>query len=78
MELPPPDDENVASVLLRLLRQLRAVLAEVEGALPEDEYEGLQQEALQGQLQLPGEVRPKKRRVAVRAGFSLHGTCQRE
>ena len=52
VELPPPDDEDVESVLLRLLRQLRAALAEVEGALPEDEYEGLQQEALQGQLQL--------------------------
>lgn len=72
VELPPPDDEDVESLLLRLLRQLRAVLAEVEGALPEDEYEGLQQEALQGQLQLPGEARAKKRRVAVRAGFSLH------
>lgn len=39
VELPLPEDEDVESVLTRLLRQLRAALAEVEGALPEDEYE---------------------------------------
>ena len=72
VELPPPDDADVEAVLERLVRQLRAALADVEGALPDDEYEGLQQEALQGQLQLPGEARARKRRVAVRAGFSLH------
>ena len=37
VELPPPDDEEVEGVLRRVLTQLKAVLAQVEGALPEDE-----------------------------------------
>ena len=40
VELPLPDDKEVESVLLRVLTQLRPVLAQVEGSLPEDEYEG--------------------------------------
>ena len=57
-----------------MLRQLKAVLAQVEGALPEDEYEGLQAASVQGRLGLGDERRPpaKKRRVAVGLGFSLH------
>ena len=74
VELPPPDDEEVEGVLRRVLTQLKAVLAEVEGALPEDEYEGLQAASVQGRLGLGDEVRPpaKKRRVALGLGFSLH------
>ena len=74
VELPPPDDEEVEGVLRRMLRQLKAVLAQLEGALPEDEYEGLQAASVQGRLGLGDERRPpaKKRRVAVGLGFSLH------
>jgi hypothetical protein len=74
VELPPPDDEEVEGVLRRLLLQLKAVLAQVEGALPEDEYEGLQAASVQGRMELGDARRPeaKKRRVALGLGFSLH------
>ncbi len=74
VELPPPDDEEVEGVLRRVLTQLKGRLAEVEGALPEDEYEGLQAASLQGRLGLGDALRPpaKKRRVALGLGFSLH------
>ena len=54
--------------------QLKAVLAQVEGALPEDEYEGLQAASVQSRLELGDARRPeeKKRRVALGLGFSLH------
>jgi len=74
VELPPPDDEEVEGVLRRLLLQLNAVLAQVEGALPEDEYEALQAASVQGRMVLGDERRApaKKRRVALGMGFSLH------
>ena len=39
-------------MLRRLLLQLKAVLAQAEGALPEDEYEGLQAASVQGRMVL--------------------------
>lgn len=61
-------------MLRRLLTQLKAVLAQVEGALPEDEYEGLQAASVQSRMELGDARRPeeKKRRVALGLGFSLH------
>ena len=49
-------------------------MAQVEGALPEDEYEGLQAASVQGRLGLDDALRPpvKKRRVALGLGVSLH------
>lgn len=71
--LPPPDDEEVEAVLHRLLRRLRAALAEVEGQWPEDEEEALWAEAAQHRLALEVEgPRKKARRLAVALGFSLH------
>ena len=74
VELPPPDDEEVEGVLRRLVLQLKAVLSQAEGALPEDEYEGLQAASVQGRMVLGDKRRPeaKKRRVALGLGFSLH------
>ena len=70
VELPPPDDEDVATVLRRVLRQLRPRLAQVEGALPEDEYEELQAASMQGRLVLGDELRPLPRHRSSRARTS--------
>ena len=37
--LPPPEDEEVEAVLHRLLRQVRALLAEVEERWPEEDLD---------------------------------------
>lgn len=73
-ELPPPTDEEVESVLRRILTQLRAVLAETEGAYSEDDFESLQAEGIQANLALPMPRYPPQRgrRTAVGLGFSLH------
>lgn len=72
--LPPPDDGEVEAVLHRLLRRLRAALAEVEGLWPEDDEDALWAAGAQHRLELEGDVAPKKkaRRLAVAMGFSLH------
>ncbi len=72
--LPPPEDEEVEAVLHRLLRRVRAALAEVEELWPEDEEEALWAEAAQHRLELEVEAAPRKkaRRLAVAMGFSLH------
>jgi len=66
--LPPPEDEEVESVLHRLLRQVRGLLSEVEETWPEEDLDVLR---AQGALH---ESVPKKkaRRLAVAMGFSLH------
>ena len=70
----PPGDEDVARILARVLREAKKDWAELEAAWPEDEYEVLQQRAIQERLSL-AEVQPlhhRARRLAVQDGFSLH------
>jgi hypothetical protein len=73
--LQPPSDEEVEKVVRRVVRQVRAAFAQVEGAAWPDEDEELsrlQAEAVQGRLEV--EVAPSRRRrlLAVAWGFSLH------
>ncbi|MDX2011560.1 MAG: transposase [Myxococcaceae bacterium] len=70
--LPAPDDAEVASILLRVLRAARKDFADVEAPWPEDEYEASQRESLQAPLGLALPPTPRRRRVAVGMGFSLH------
>jgi hypothetical protein len=72
--LPPPEDEEVEAVLQRLLRQVRALLAEVEEAWPEEELDVLRAEGAQHRLAFDEARLPQKkpRRLAVAQGFSLH------
>ena len=44
----PPSDEEVARILARVLRAAKKDWADLEAAWPEDEYEQLQQQAIQG------------------------------
>lgn len=75
VELPAPSDEDVERVLHRTLRQARKDWAELDEAWPEDEYEELQQRAIQERLGLmdPARRHRRARRVALEDGFSLHG-----
>jgi hypothetical protein len=71
--LPPPEDEEVEAVLQRLLRRVRALLAEVEERWPEEDLDVLRAEVAQQRLALDEEAPKKKaRRLAVAMGFSLH------
>ena len=74
VELPAPSHDVVARVLHRTLRQARKDWAELDAAWPEDEYEQLQQRAIQERLNLlePARRGRPTRRVAVEDGFSLH------
>jgi Putative transposase len=70
----PPGDEEVAHILARVLREAKKDWADLEAAWPEDEYEALQQRAIQerlGFLEAPAS-RQRARRLAVLHGFSLH------
>ena len=70
--VPPPDDAAVEAVLRRLLRQVAKTWPTGEPPWAEDEYQRLQEEAVQERLGLPVESRPRRRLVAVLEGFSLH------
>ena len=71
--VPPPEDEEVEAVLHRLLRQVRALLAEVEERWPEEDLDVLRAEVAQHRLAFDEEGPKKKaRRLAVARGFSLH------
>ena len=74
MHLPPPDEEDVLAVLQRALRQAFRDWENLDAAWAEDEYEGLQQRAIQEKLSLAQSLVPhsRRRRVAVARGFSLH------
>jgi hypothetical protein len=73
VELEGPRDDDVARILHRTLRQARGDWGEQQAAWAEDDFEGLQQLAIQARL--PLEVpssRHRRPRVAVAEGFSLH------
>lgn len=74
--LPPPTDEEVEAVVRRVVRQVRAPFEDAQadaGWEDEEELAKLQAEAVQQRLGLEGDApRPKRRRVAVAQGFSLH------
>ena len=74
MHLPPPDEADVVAVLQRTLRQAMRDWENLDAAWAEDEYEGLQQRAIQEKLSLSEALVPssRRRRVAVAHGFSLH------
>ncbi|MBL8921777.1 MAG: hypothetical protein JNJ54_23165 [Myxococcaceae bacterium] len=72
LELPAPDDAEVESILRRVLRGARKDFADADAPWPEDEYEALQRESLQRPLGLALPPSPRRRRVAVGLGFSLH------
>lgn len=70
--LPAPDDDAVAAVLVRVLRQAKKDFVDVDAPWPDDEYEAGQQASLQQPLGLVLPPATKRRRVAVADGFSLH------
>jgi len=74
VELPPPSDVDVAQVLHRVLRQAKKDWADLDAAWPEDEYEVLQQRAIQERLGFTDlDLLPRRqRRLAAAQGFSLH------
>ncbi|MFO0476238.1 MAG: transposase, partial [Alphaproteobacteria bacterium] len=72
VHLPPPSDDDVAAILARVLRQAKQDFAEADAAWPEDEYETGQLQCLQRPLGLALPPTPRRRRVAVAHGFSLH------
>jgi len=71
VHLPPPSDDDVAGILARVLRQAKKDFVE-DAAWPEDEYETGQLQCLQRPLGLALPPTPRRRRVAVAHGFSLH------
>ena len=73
VELSTPRDDDVARILHRTLRQARSDWGELEQTWAEDDFEGLQQQAIEARL--PLEMPPSRHRrlrVAVAEGFSLH------
>ena len=72
--LSPPSDEEVTRLLARVLRQAKKDWADLDAAWPEDEYEELQQRAIQERLGFLESPAPhsRARRLAVLQGFSLH------
>jgi ribosomal protein S27E len=70
--LGPPGDDDVALVLHRVLRQAKRDWADEGTAWADDEYEVLQQEAIQQRLPLADTPPRRSRRLAVAEGFSLH------
>ena len=73
VELSGPRDDDVARILHRTLRQARSDWGELSAAWAEDDFEGLQQQAIQARLPLEVPVsRHRRQRVAIAEGFSLH------
>ena len=72
VEVAPPTDDDVAAVLARVLRQAKKDFADLDAAWPEDESEKGQRESLQRPPGLELPPTPRRRRVAVAHGFSLH------
>ena len=63
VELEAPRDDEVAQILYRTLRQACADWGELQQAWPEDDFEVLQQQAIQ--VRLPLEVPPSRHRQAA-------------
>ena len=73
VELSAPRDDEVASILHRTLRQAKADWGELSAAWAEDDFEEMQQQAIQTRLALEEPPsRHRRKRVAVAEGFSLH------
>ena len=73
VELSGPRDDDGARIFHRTLRQARSDWGELSAAWAEDDFEGLQQQAIQAQLPLEVPVsRHRGQRVAMAEGFSLH------
>jgi hypothetical protein len=73
VELPAPGDEDVTAVLHRTLRRLRARLAELEEAVPDEEDALLVEAAAPLALfDVPPRPSSSGRLLAVAHGFSLH------
>lgn len=72
VELPAPDDADVEAILGRVLRLAQKDFEELEAPWPQDEYEAGQRATLQRPLGLSLPPSPRRRRVAVGLGFSLH------
>jgi len=73
LEVEAPGDDDVARILHRTLRQAKGDWGELAETWADDDFEVLQQQAIQARLPLempPG--RHRRRRVAVAEGFSLH------
>ena len=70
--LGPPGDDEVTHVLHRVLRQAKRDWANEGTAWADDEYEVLQQEAIQQRLPLADTPPRRSRRLAVAERFSLH------
>ena len=70
--LGPPSDDDVTAVLHRVLRQAQRDWADEGVSWADDEYEAMQQQAIQQRLPLPETRSQRRRRVAVTHGFSLH------
>ena len=65
----PPGDEEVARILARVLREAKKDWADLEAAWPEDEYEELQQRAIQerlGFVEAPAPHQHARRLLAAR------------
>jgi len=73
-ELPPPMDDEVEAVLVRVVRQLEKKLEGLEEVWPEDDYERLQARGAQLTLVDVEEGPHRRRRAAVWKGFSLHAS----
>jgi hypothetical protein len=65
VELPAPDDADVAGILGRVLRQARKDFSDADAPWPQDEYEALQRASLQRPLPMELPPSPRRRRVAV-------------
>jgi len=84
-QLPPPSDEEVASLLSKVARRVTRFLQrrgrlEEEDAAPADALEALKGASVQARLPLPHGDRdwavPRKRRCATQDGFSLHANVR--
>lgn len=72
VSVPPPSDDVVERILQRVLRQAMKSWPEVEEGWAVDDYQELQQRAMELPIDFAQASTPRARRVAVAHGFSLH------
>jgi hypothetical protein len=70
--LGPPSDDHVTAVLHRVLRRLQREWADEGVSWADDEYEAMQQQAIQQRLALPETGSQRRRRVSVAHGLHRH------